>query len=97
MVAGGRGYDVAMAGDLPCESGDGACDLVDFGEEDDAWEAGLGVVRDRGVVEEDTWREGFLVLGREFRGGVGEGGGDGTDACFLSRWRRLGGIRLGAC
>ena len=54
VVAGGSGYDVAMAGDLPCESGDWACYLVDFGEDGDAGEAGLRVVWDCGVVEEDT-------------------------------------------
>lgn len=59
VVAGGSGHDVAMAGDLPCESGDWACYLVDFREDDDAGEAGLRVVWDCGVVEEDTWR--YLV------------------------------------
>lgn len=36
MVGGGSGNDVALACDLASEAGDGACDLVDLGEQDDA-------------------------------------------------------------
>ena len=63
VVAGGGGDDVAVAGDLAGESGDGAGYLVDFGEEDDGGEAGVRVIGDCGVEEEDTWR--FLTVSME--------------------------------
>lgn len=39
MVGAGGGDNVALAGNLAGEPGNGAGDLVDFGEEDDAGEA----------------------------------------------------------
>lgn len=39
MVAAGGGDDVALAGDLAGEAGDGAGDLVDLAEEGDTGEA----------------------------------------------------------
>lgn len=41
MVAAGGGDDVALAGDLAGEAGDGAGDLVDLAEEGDAGEASV--------------------------------------------------------
>ena len=56
MVRGGSGDDVPVAGDLPCESGDWACYLVDLGEDDDGGETSLRVIGDCGMVQEDTCR-----------------------------------------
>lgn len=42
MVAAGGGDDVALAGDLAGEAGDGAGDLVDLAEEGDTGEASVG-------------------------------------------------------
>lgn len=41
MVAAGGGDDVALAGDLAGEAGDGAGDLVDLAEEGDTGEASV--------------------------------------------------------
>lgn len=60
VVAGGSGDDVAVAGDLPCESGDWPRYLVYLGEDDDGGKAGLRIVGDCGMVKEDTWR--FLTV-----------------------------------
>ena len=60
VVAGGSGDDVPVAGDLPCESGDGARDLIDLGEDDDSGEASLRVIGYGGMVKEDTWRRRFF-------------------------------------
>ena len=61
VVAGGGGDYVPVAGDLPCESGDGARDLIDLGEDDDSGEASLRVIGYGGMVKEDTWRRRFLA------------------------------------
>lgn len=61
VVAGGSGDDVAVAGDLPCESSDWACDLIDLGEDNDGGEASLRVIGYCGMVKEDTWRD-FLAF-----------------------------------
>lgn len=53
VVGAGRGDDVALAGDLPGEAGDGAGDLVDLAEEDHAGEASaMRGVRGRVYVRE---------------------------------------------
>lgn len=54
MEGGGTGDDEALSGEGACETEDGAGDLVDFGEEDDGGEGGVGVVGDGGVDEEDA-------------------------------------------
>lgn len=56
LVVGRRGGDnVAVRGELPAETRDRAGDLIDFGEENDAWEAGAWVAWDGGVEEEDSF------------------------------------------
>ena len=60
VVAGGCDDDVAVARDLPRESGDGPCDLIYLGEDNDTGEASLRVIGYCGMVKEDTWR--FLAL-----------------------------------
>lgn len=54
VVRARRGDDVAVAGELAGEAGDGARDLVDLAEEDDAREARARVLRDGRVEEEDA-------------------------------------------
>lgn len=54
MEGGGAGDDVALSRNLTGETEDRAGDLVDFGEADDAWEGGVGVVGDGGVHDEDA-------------------------------------------
>jgi hypothetical protein len=70
VVGGGGGDDVAVAGDLASEPGDGASDLVDFTEEADAGEAGLGVAGD-GRVEEENAHGALLAVGRGLHVDVG--------------------------
>lgn len=54
MITTQRRHNIPAPRDLARQPRDGAGDLVDFGEEDDSWEFGGGVVRDGGVVEEDA-------------------------------------------
>ena len=63
MVGRGRGDNVAVAGDLAGESGDGAGDLVDFAKEAYSREAtegggrdGFGLVGDFLEKEGKNWR-----------------------------------------
>lgn len=54
MVRAGGHDDVALAGDLAGETGDGAGDLVDLAEDDHAGKASMGILGDGGVEKENT-------------------------------------------
>ena len=51
VVAAGRGDDVALAGDLAGEAGDGAGDLVDLAEEENTWETAMMVLGSHYVLQ----------------------------------------------
>lgn len=89
MITTQRRDNIPPTRDLARQPRDGASDLVDFGEEDDSWEAGAGVGGDGGVVEEYAFVPEGLD-GWDRKGGEGEKGKWDKEEREILFWEGVG-------